>query len=51
MVCGMFYLDGDVAFIHSKHVKKKCFTTIILVVKCGLLKDSLRGVVYRLRFI
>ena len=45
MGCGMFCTDGEVVFIHSKHVNKIGSSTLILVVTCGLLKDYLGGVI------
>ena len=45
MCCSMFSLDGEVVFIHSKHMNKIGSITLILVVTCGLLKDHHRGVI------
>ena len=44
MCFGMFCLDGEAVFIHSKHVNKIGSSTLILVATCGQLKDYLRGV-------
>ena len=44
MCCGMFCLDGEVVFIHSKYLNKIGSSTLILVVTCGLLKEYLWGV-------
>ena len=41
MCCGMFCLDGEVLFIHSKHEKKIGSSTLILFVTCGYQKDAL----------
>ena len=41
-----YFLDGEVVFIHSKHVNQIGSSTLILVVTCGLLKDYPRGDVY-----
>ena len=46
MCCSIFCLDGEVVFINSKHENKIGFSTLILVVTCGLLKDYLRGYVF-----
>ena len=35
MCCGMFCLDGEVIFIHSKHVKQIGSSPLILFVTCG----------------
>ena len=35
MCCGMFCIDGEVVFIHSKLVNKIRSNTLILVVTCG----------------
>ena len=46
MCCSMYCLDGEVVFIHSKHVNKIGSSTLILLVTCGLLKDYLKGYIY-----
>ena len=46
MCYSLFCLDGEVIFIHSKHVNKIGSSTLILVVTCGLLKDYLRGDIF-----
>ena len=45
MGCGMFCLNGEVVFIHLKQVNKIGSGTLILVIKCGLLKDYLNWVI------
>ena len=45
MCFSMFCLDGEVLFIHAKHVNEIGSRTLILVVTRGYLKDYQRGVI------